>query len=34
MNTKEILEKIKELEQSIIKLKLENERIEELEKKI
>jgi hypothetical protein len=34
MNTKQILEKINELEQSIIKLKLENERIEELEKKI
>jgi hypothetical protein len=34
MNTKEILQKIKELGESIIKLKLENQRIEELEKKI
>jgi hypothetical protein len=34
MNTKKILEKIKELEEHIIKLKLENQRIEELEKKI
>jgi hypothetical protein len=34
MNTKQILEKIKELEEHIIKLKLENQRIDELEKKI
>jgi len=34
MNTKQILEKIKELEEHIIELKLENKRIDELEKKI